>query len=416
MPPLHRMQLLGVFGVVLTIMFIQAYSLASSGYPGESVTEEDIQYVNTLLSTVENHDKWIVITTINEPTEAIFKFAALSAWKLVVVGDVGTPVDWNVPGVIFLPATMQQLLGYKISKRIPLKSYARKNVGYLFAIQHGAQVIYESDDDNILLNGRLVVHGEHSTGDVYQGHSNTVNPYAQFGYRNMWPRGYPLDNIRGDSRENATFEVGVKCIPVQQGLANLDPDVDAIWRLTQPHLIGKIRFDKRPRPLIFPSGTMSPYNTQNTVQLYSAFWGLLLPVSTTFRVCDIWRGYWVQRILWELDCSLSFTEPLVDQVRNAHNYMKDFAEELDLYAKAGFLVHFLIHWEAPTNDTIQELISRLAHAMAVAEFWGQEDALLIDDWLEDLVNVGYIFPTRKHSGWHAQELEAKKQWLRPVFD
>lgn len=30
-------------------------------------------------------------------------------------------------------------------------------------------------------------------------------------------------------------------VPIQQGLADLDPDVDAIWRLAHPELIGQVR-------------------------------------------------------------------------------------------------------------------------------------------------------------------------------
>jgi len=40
-------------------------------------------------------------------------------------------------------------LGYNITKYIPFNSYSRKNIGYLYAIQHGAREIFETDD-NIL--------------------------------------------------------------------------------------------------------------------------------------------------------------------------------------------------------------------------------------------------------------------------
>lgn len=39
---------------------------------------------------------------------------------------------------------------------------------------------------------------------------------------------------------------------------------------------------------------MTPFNSQNTLFAAGALWGLLLPVTVTQRVCDIWRGYWVQ--------------------------------------------------------------------------------------------------------------------------
>ena len=41
------------------------------------------------------HDKWIVVTTINSPTEDVKKLAGIEGWKVVVVGDTKTPADWR---------------------------------------------------------------------------------------------------------------------------------------------------------------------------------------------------------------------------------------------------------------------------------------------------------------------------------
>lgn len=41
-------------------------------------------------------------------------------------------------------------------------------------------------------------------------------------------------------------------------------------------------------------GIMAPFSAQNTLFLQDAFWGLLLPVTVSQRVSDIWRGYWAQ--------------------------------------------------------------------------------------------------------------------------
>ena len=43
----------------------------------------------------EMNEKWIVITTINSPTEDVKKLAAIDGWKVVVVGDTKTPADWR---------------------------------------------------------------------------------------------------------------------------------------------------------------------------------------------------------------------------------------------------------------------------------------------------------------------------------
>ncbi len=60
----------------------------------------------------------------------------------------------------------------------------------------------------------------------------------------------------------------------------MDPDVDAIYRLTQP--LG-IAFDSHVPMVVFPRGVMAPFNSQNTLFARDALWGLLIPVTTTFR-------------------------------------------------------------------------------------------------------------------------------------
>ena len=211
------------------------------------------------------------------------------------------------------------------------------------------------------------------------------NPYSFFGLPNIWPRGYPLDQIKAPECTAFTrqpvkplilqvphsfpprvvgrvCQTGATCrthswpgctagrvpfcacaaaarqqpgVPAWcqirlacacvQGLADVDPDVDAIYRLTQK--LG-VNFAADTASVVLPEGVMCtsfhmdvclvkcaadtfiyvkpqietvgwcsqrcPWNSQNTLFEREALWGLLIPVTTTFRVCDIWRSYWVQ--------------------------------------------------------------------------------------------------------------------------
>lgn len=45
---------------------------------------------------------------------------------------------------------MQQRLHYHIVDHTPWRHFGRKNIGFLYAIEHGAEVIYDTDDDNRL--------------------------------------------------------------------------------------------------------------------------------------------------------------------------------------------------------------------------------------------------------------------------
>ena len=43
--------------------------------------------------------------------------------------------DWHMDGVVFLGIPEQKRLGYRIHDLLPFRNYARKNLGYLYAIQ-----------------------------------------------------------------------------------------------------------------------------------------------------------------------------------------------------------------------------------------------------------------------------------------
>jgi hypothetical protein len=104
----------------------------------------------------------------------------------------------------------------------------------LWAIQHGAQEIYETDDDNELITTALPSFDGLQTY-VYDGTNQTVvNPYAYFGYPNVWPRGYPLDQIRSSRQSMNRFSRVASKPLILQGLADKDPDVDAVFRCQSP--------------------------------------------------------------------------------------------------------------------------------------------------------------------------------------
>jgi len=275
----------------------------------------------------------------------------------------------------------QKELGYRIHDLLPYKSYARKkNIGYLYAIQHGAKIVYESDDDNIPTDGLKFIGEQEEVVSYIQSEDEeddqiAVNVYAHFGKPQVWPRGYPLRKIQPTDAEPKKTKKSSKSVPIQQGLADLDPDVDAIYRLTQP--LG-INFEPN-APISIPAGLMCPWNSQNTLFHDSALWGMLIPITTSFRVCDIWRSYWAQRILWDIGGEVVFLPPSVKQIRNAHDYLLDFEDELDLYLKGEDLVRFLINWTS-SADYLGERMLELAKAMVKENFWKRKDAELKKAW------------------------------------
>ncbi len=76
-----------------------------------------------------NIDKWIIVTSINEPTGQIRKLASIRGFQLLVVADRKTDPDWFHKSVIFLSVYDQKNLGFQILDDIPFDSYTRKNIG-----------------------------------------------------------------------------------------------------------------------------------------------------------------------------------------------------------------------------------------------------------------------------------------------
>jgi hypothetical protein len=260
-------------------------------------------------------NKWIVVTSINQPTLAVKAFGKLAKtradFRVVVVGDTKTPGDWSCDGVDFLSIDAQMKRYSPLAELIPVRHYCRKNLGYLYAVQHGADVIIDTDDDNIpydnfgsniseKVEGRLL-NGTDSNGGGGDApdKGGWVNIYRHFtDFKAIWPRGLPLDAIQQEG--HIPGPTLARCL-VQQYLADEDPDVDAIYRLTGGPLLS---FNAKAAPVILAGAgnpahaAWVPFNSQNTLFFREAFGLLYLPCFVSFRMTDIWRSF-VRATSWQ---------------------------------------------------------------------------------------------------------------------
>ena len=74
-------------------------------------------------SAREKPSNWVVITTINYPTETVKALAKAPGWQVVVVADQKTPQDWQLNDVDVLDVEKQKTLNYKILPLLPYNHY-----------------------------------------------------------------------------------------------------------------------------------------------------------------------------------------------------------------------------------------------------------------------------------------------------
>jgi hypothetical protein len=215
-----------------------------------------------------------------------------------------------------------------------------------------------------------------------------VNAYRHFSGEVIWPRGLPLDWIHapiimGD-RPGVTLArnaEGAYWCPIQQGLADGSPDVDAIWRLV---LDREFRF-QRADSVCLPPGQWCPFNTQSTWWWPAAYPLLYIPSYCSFRMCDIWKSLVAQRCLWEFDAGLVFHGPEVWQDRNAHQLMRDFADEVPGYLENHRLASVLERSQLrPGCANATDNLIRCYEALIAAKILPAEEMQLVRLWGEGL--------------------------------
>jgi hypothetical protein len=353
---------------------------------------------------------WAVATTIFEPSPAVMQLLGKGEICLVVVGDKKTNnsqwerLEQEFPKQLhFLSCDIQERLGYEIIRLTPWNHFARKNIGFLFAIQHGAHKIYDFDDDNMLkaehaLFDRIWGGPHHVQGvSTFESAHHLFNPYPLFvpmdedGHaRFVWPRGFPLEFIH----DSETFNVSIvpdttARIAVYQALADIDPDVDAIYRMTERL---PVWFALQDAVLAVPPGTFAPWNAQATIFNDRAFFGLIMPVTVTGRVADIWRSYITERLLWIAGYQVAFTSSFVDQYRNPHSYHADFLAEKDLYDSVDHLLRTLIDLDVGRTTSLAEVYLQIVALLVQKGFLKRLDYALAHAWVQDLRTMGYVWP------------------------
>jgi hypothetical protein len=323
-----------------------------------------------------------VLTSIQAPTPSVVALVSVGhrfEMPVLVVGDRKSPIAEWPGGSEFFSLDYQYGMGLRLAALLPVDHYCRKNLGYLEAIARGATLLFDTDDDNApLLHWRP--RGLHAEARHVR-HSGWVNVYRWFSPGFIWPRGIPLECLQEcKSAKVDAASVGVVECPIQQGLVNGSPDVDAVWRLMFNQ---EFSFDEAPSVWLAP-GSWCPFNSQSTWWFGKSFPLLYLPSFVSFRMTDIWRSFVAQRCLWELGYGVAFHSPESFQHRNAHNLLRDFEEEVPGYLNNNRIISILERVQLSSGaGAVGDNLHRCYEALVSADIVPGREMPLVEAWLVD---------------------------------
>jgi hypothetical protein len=328
----------------------------------------------------------LVITTIAKPNIVLETYASeclKRGYHFIVIGDVSSPSDFFLEGCDYYDLNRQKTLGFKLVDRCPIRHYTRKNIGYLVALKSGAEIIIETDDDNLPMESFWATRKK-KVNTAFLKQQGWVNIYRFFSEGHIWPRGFPLTELqkavpmRPDLREDS-----VLC-PIQQSLVHQNPDVDAVHRLV---------FEEAPSfteqsPVALKENSWCPFNSQNTTWWKESFPLMYLPATSTFRMTDIWRSFVAQRIAWENDWAVLFSQPNMIQIRNPHDLLKDFKDELPGYLHNESLCSILESLNLKKGvDNIDRNLMKCYEKLVEIELLDSDELPLIRAWIEDFQKI-----------------------------
>jgi hypothetical protein len=275
-----------------------------------------------------------------------------------------------------------------ISTLIPLGNYGRKNIGYMYALDHLAACrVWDFDDDNCLTEETIAFLNSQTNTPSLRVHSNkesVVNPYLLYGASEfIWPRGYPVQHIskRDFPRISNANETTLQVVQVMQ---NVDPDVDAIWRLQHGARHLPMTWDS-PYTLTtnnlvvgLSDDTWAPFNAQATLLNRDALPFAYLPCTVHGRVSDIWRSYILQYFLGT--AAIGFSGAFVSHFRNSHNYMADFEAEQQLFEQTDALIQYLRRRPKDNASSTNDNYVMLINDLYSRGFVEQQDVIVAMAW------------------------------------
>jgi STELLO glycosyltransferases len=325
---------------------------------------------------------FLVITSIAGADNSVLKQISKEAQEhkvpFIVIGDTKSPSDFKLEGCDFYSIEKQKSLSWTLAEKLPYKHYARKNLGYLVAASQGAEVIVETDDDNLPYKSFWQGRKRSVNAHLLTG-TGWTNVYKYFTEHHIWPRGFALEHLL-NTVPSLAGKKKINCV-IQQGLADDNPDVDAIYRMTLPL---PVKFNQSEN-IVLGENSICPFNSQNTTWFKEAFPLLYLPSYCSFRMTDIWRSFVAQRIAWACGWNILFHAATMYQERNEHNLMNDFKDEIPGYLNNKLIMERLhaLKLKDGTENIPENLLACYKELIGM-ELIGKEELPLVQAWIKDI--------------------------------
>lgn len=297
----------------------------------------------------------LVTTTINDGNfldyyaDKVKQENLISEVLIIVIPDLKSPSalykkckEIKKQGIKMICPTIEEQKSFlkklgKIHQIIPYNSDNRRNVGFLLALEKGCEVLISVDDDNyplrlesffkehlIVLKEKVKIPAVHSKNGWFNI-CNLLNAKP----KNIYPRGFPYRYRFQNPKIQYKKEEGR--VHLNVGLWLKDPDIDALTWLANPARVQSFKG----KSIMLGKNTWTPMNTQNTALYRDAvaayyFWRMGYPIKgmTIDRDGDIFSGYFCQACTKHLNYKIRVGTPIVNHIRNTHNYLKDSTKEL----------------------------------------------------------------------------------------
>jgi len=246
-----------------------------------------------------------------------------------------------------------------LHRLIPYDSDNRRNVGFLKALEQGADLLISMDDDNYPRPEHDFVGGHTMIGQLTDevvtsstGWFNSCELLEVEPAQTLYPRGFPY-RVRRQGPAAYTSQAAQLPLGMNLGLWLQDPDVDAVTRNFAEFRV--IRWSGRTYHLA--PGTWTPVNTQNTAliaELVPAYYYVLMNQSveglSIDRFGDILSGLFCKKVCDHLGYAVRVGGPICDHRRTPHNLLKDLHQELAGIALLEGLTAWLEHVRLSGRD------------------------------------------------------------------